>query len=449
MAASREQWNSKAGFIFAAVGSAVGLGNMWRFSYLTAESGGAAFVALYLAFTLVVGLPVMLAELAVGRGSGRSPIQALAHFAVGAPGGSAWKVLGVVFVAAGFLILSYYSVIAGWTVRYAGEALMGFGADPAAHFGEIAAGFDAFGFHVVFMAITMAIVYGGVTTGIERVSLVAMPALFALVVGIALYAATLDGAGAGYAYYLNADFANAMSIKVVVAAAGQAFFSLSLGMGAMLTYASYLSRDNDLPAESAIIACADFGVAFVAGLMVFPIVFALGIDGDVSESTIGALFVALPKAFGDMGVPGRIVGFLFFVALVVGALTSAISLLEVVVSSTMDGLGWVRHRAVLVTGAAITVMGGAAAWSTEVLGVMDEVANNLFLVGGGLGLAIFVGWVMQNPTEEAASGSRVRAWMPLSGWLFLLRFAVPLVLVWVLLNSIPATFRSVVGLFAG
>jgi NSS family neurotransmitter:Na+ symporter len=445
MAASREQWNSKAGFILAAIGSAVGLGNMWRFSYLTAESGGAAFVALYLGFTLIVGLPVMLAELTIGRGAGKSPIQALAHFAQEAGGSPAWKALGFVFVVAGFLILSYYSVIAGWTVRYAGEALTGFGADTASHFGEISQGPGAFGFHVAFMAATVAIVWSGVTTGIERVSLVAMPALFALVIGIALYAATLDGAGPGYAYYLNADFTNALSAQVVIDAAGQAFFSLSLGMGAMLTYASYLSRDNDLPAESAIIAGADFGVAFVAGLMVFPLIFALGLQGDVSGSTIGALFVALPKAFAGMGVAGRVVGFCFFVALVVGALTSAISLLEVVVSATMDGLGWARHTAALITGAAITALGAVSAWSTDVLGVMDSVANNLFLVGGGLGLAVFVGWVMKDPVEQARAGGR-QGWLGL--WLLLLRFAVPVVLLFVLWHSVPATWHAIVGLFS-
>ena len=277
MAGSREQWNSKAGFVLAAVGSAVGLGNMWRFSYMTAESGGAAFVALYLGFTVLVGLPIMLAELTIGRGSGKSPIQALAHFGREAPGGQAWKVLGGVFVVAGFVIISYYGVIAGWTLRYAGQALFGFGSDAGAHFGEVSEGWDAFFFHLAFMAITIAIVVRGVSTGIERVSLVAMPALFVLMVGIALYAATLPGASAGYAYYLNADFANVLSTQVVVDAAGQAFFSLSLGMGAMLTYASYLRRDNDLPAESGVIAGADFGVAFLAGLMVFPLIFALGL----------------------------------------------------------------------------------------------------------------------------------------------------------------------------
>ncbi len=442
---SREEWSSQAGFVLAAVGSAVGLGNMWRFSYLTAEKGGAAFVALYLAFTIAVGLPLMLAELTVGRGSHRSPIAALGHYARSHHGAVAWKLLGLIFVGAGFLILAYYSVIAGWTLRYTGEAIFsGFASDPSAHFGLVSEGWEAFLFHAVFMVVTIGIVYSGIRTGIERVSFVAMPALALLVVGIAIYAATLSGSGAGYHYYLNANFENVWSPEVVVAAAGQAFFSLSLGMGAMLTYASYLGRNSNLPVESAVIAGADFGIAFLAGLMVFPIIFALGLEGDVGDSTIGALFVALPKAFVSMGAAGRVVGFLFFLALVVGAVTSAISLLEVVVSAAMDGLGWERSRAALSMGGAITLLGAAAAFDIGVLDVMDQVANNLFLVGGGLGLAVFVGFVMEDPIGEASVGTRV-GWLPV--WLILLRFAVPVVLVWVLWNSIPSTLESVAALF--
>jgi NSS family neurotransmitter:Na+ symporter len=443
----REQWNSEAGFIFAAIGSAVGLGNMWRFSYLTAEKGGAAFVALYLGFTLLVGLPLMLAELTIGRGSRRSPIEALVHYARSERGKRGWRLLGLVFVAAGFLILSYYSVIAGWTVRYAGEALLaGFRPDASKHFAEVSEGLDAFAFHVLFMSATVWIVHAGIKTGIERVSRLAMPALLLLVIGIAIYAATLSGADGGYAYYLNADFGNVWKQEVVVAAAGQAFFSLSLGMGAMLTYASYLGRDSNLPRESGIIATADFGIAFLAGLMVFPIIFALGLQDQVGESTVGALFVALPNAFAEMGAAGRVVGCLFFVALAVGALTSAISLLEVVVSAAMDSLGWQRARATWVMGAAITLLGAASAFHIAVLGVMDQVANNLFLVGGGLGLAIFVGFVMENPTAEAKQGTRV-GWLPL--WLGLLRYVVPVVLAWVLWKSVPSTLAAVGELFSG
>jgi NSS family neurotransmitter:Na+ symporter len=312
----RERWSSQSGFVLAAVGSAVGLGNMWRFSYLAAENGGAAFVILYVGLTLAVGIPVLLAELAIGRGSQRSPVRALAHF-----GGVAWKPLGMVFVAAGFVILSYYGVIAGWTLRYAWIAISGgFGADIADRFGAISEGWDAFAFHVGFMFMTIVIVGHGVKAGIERASVLLMPVLFAIVVGLALYAATLDGAGSGYTYYLSADFSKLWDRDVIKDAAGQAFFSLSLGMGAMLTYASYLERDQNLPNESVVIAGADVAIAFVAGLVVFPLIFALGLSDKVSGSTVGTLFITLPQAFAEMGGVGQVVSLLFFFALIVGAL---------------------------------------------------------------------------------------------------------------------------------
>jgi NSS family neurotransmitter:Na+ symporter len=440
--APRERWSSRAGFVLAAIGSAVGLGNMWRFSYLTAENGGAAFVLLYLGVTLVVGLPVLLAELAVGRGAQKSPIRALAHF-----GGPAWRPLGIVFVCAGFLILAYYSVIAGWTLRYAGMALVGgFHPGIATRFAEIASGPNALGTHLAFMLVTILVVAGGVRGGIERTALVLMPSLFALVVGLALYAATLDGGGPGYAYYLQADFEKVFSLTVLKDAAGQAFFSLSLGMGAMLTYGSYLSGDNDLPNESLIIAGADLGVAFLAGLVVFPLIFTLGLASQVSDSTVGALFITLPEAFAAMGVAGRFVGFAFFLVLLVGALTSAISLLEVVVSAAMDGLGWPRRRAAWLTGGAIAVLGIAPSFSLDVLGAMDEVANNVFLLGGGLALAVFVGWVMKDPMATVRPGAEGVQWFGL--WRLFLRFAVPLFLLFVLSSAIPHTIGVVSALFA-
>lgn len=443
-AASREQWTGRRGFVLAAIGSAVGLGNMWRFSYLTAEKGGAAFVLLYLLFTALVGLPVMLAELTIGRGAQRSPIQALAHY-----GGSAWKPLGGVFVASGFLILSYYGVIAGWTVRYAGDALLsGFPTDPGAYFAEVSEGWDSFVYALGFMGLTVFVVSRGIRGGIERAASVMMPALFALVIGIAIYAATLDGSGGGYAYYLNVDFAKVLDWDVIVAAAGQAFFSLSLGMGAMLTFASYLSRDHDLPSESLMIAVSDFGVAFLAGFMVFPLIFALGLQGDVmgaDTGTVGALFIALPKAFATMGDAGRVVGLCFFVALIVGGLTSAISLLEVVVSAAMDGFGWSRRNAALVMGVAIALLGLPASHAIEFLDAVDTLANNVFLIGGALGLSIFTGHVMRDPVAAARGGSKSAGWT--SVWLPLLRYVVPIVLITVLAVSVPGAWDKLAALF--
>jgi NSS family neurotransmitter:Na+ symporter len=421
--------------VLAAVGSAVGLGNMWRFSYLTAENGGAAFLVLYVAITLVVGLPVLLAELTIGRGSGRSPIGALLHY-----GGRAWAPLGVIFVACGFLILAYYSVIAGWTLRYAFEAvLFGFAGEPEARFGEIATGAGAIGWHLLFMALTTFVVLGGVHGGIERVALALMPLLFLVVCGIAIYASTLDGAAAGYTYYLTADFGEVWSWKVFSDAASQAFFSLSLGMGAMLTYASYLSIEHHLPNESLVVALTDFAVAFVAGLAVFPLIFALGLQQAVGGSTVGALFITLPSAFADMGAAGTFVGCVFFVALAVAALTSAISLLEVVVAAGIDGLGWSRGRAALLGGGTIAAIGIGPALDLGVLDWMDKLAGNVLLVGGGLTLALFVGWFMKDPMGDVSRGAEGVRWFAL--WRWLLRIPVPCALAVVLYGTIAALFE--------
>lgn len=439
---SRERWSSQLGFTLAAVGSAVGLGNMWRFSYMTAENGGAAFVVLYVAMTLLVGLPVMLAELTVGRSSHRSPIQALVYF-----GGSAWKPLGALFVTAGVVILGYYSVIAGWTVRYAVEAFTGgFAEDSAARFGVIATGTRAVFWHLGFMAVTAAVVSVGIRSGIERVSLILMPLLAVLVIGLAIYAATLDGAAAGYAYYLQTDFREVLSFDVLKDAASQAFFSLSLGMGAILTYASYLSREHHLPDESLMIAVSDFGVAFVAGLVVFPLLFALGLQEDVVSSTVGALFITLPKAFASMGTAGQVIGGLFFLALVVGALTSAISLLEVVVASVIDGLGWARPRAAWIAALGIALLGIPSALSQDFLGLMDQIGANVLLPLGALLLSLMVGWGRRDAVAEVSVGAEGVRWFFL--WRALLRFVVPAVLAVVLVLSVGDTWKAITGLFA-
>lgn len=438
---SREAWGTRLGFILAAVGSAVGLGNMWRFPYLTAEGGGAAFVLLYIGFTLAVGIPLMLAEFAVGRRAGLSPIGALRKL-----GGAGWVPVGFLFVLVGLVILSYYSVIAGWTVRYSLDALVrGFPGDAGARFAAVATGVPAVTFHVLFMAVTIAIVMGGVKRGIERASFVLMPLLFLILVGLALWAWSLEGSGAGYGFYLKPAPGELFNAEILADAASQAFFSLSLGMGAMLTYASYLSRGENLPREAGIIAGSDFSVAFVAGLVVFPVIFALGLSGQVSESTVGALFISLPGAFASMGAVGRIVGLAFFVALVVGALTSAISLLEVVTASVIDEWRLPRRAAGLGTGILATVLGLWPATSLYGLGALDQVAGNLCLAVGGFFIAVFVGWRMDDPVGEVTDGSSpgIRRLVP--GWRFTLRYIVPPIMLVVVYYQLRAT----IALFAG
>lgn len=428
----REHWGGSAGFVLAAVGSAVGLGNMWRFSYVAAENGGAAFVVLYLVMTFGVGLPVLLAELVLGRGAQRGPIGAVLHYL-----GPAWRGLGVLFVVTGLLIFSYYSVIAGWTLRYAATGVVsGFGGDAGARFATVAEGAGAVAWHLAFLGLSLVVVLGGIRRGIERCAVAVMPLLFLIVAGLAIYAATLDGAAAGYRYYLAMDIGKIWSAEVFRAAAGQAFFSLSLGMGAMMTYASYLERTHPVSRESLTIAVSDFGVAFVAGLLVFPLIFALGLQSEVGESTVGALFITLPHAFHEMGGTGRAVGVLFFVALLVGALTSAISIFEVLIVSVSEGLRWSRRKSCWMAGALVGALGVLSALDTDWLGLLDLLAGNVLLIAGGLGLSIAVGF-SSRPAREALGNS---VWTSL--WVTTLRWVAPPVLLLALMHALAGFWEA-------
>jgi neurotransmitter:Na+ symporter, NSS family len=441
---AREVWGTRLGFVLAAVGSAVGLGNMWRFPYTTAEHGGAAFVLLYILMTFLIGIPVLLAEFSIGRRTKLSPIGALRR-----AGGRGWTPLGYIFVATGFLILGYYSVIAGWVTRYALVGMTaGFPGDPGAFFDQVSTGGAAVGFHLAFMAIVIAIVMGGVEKGIERASVIMMPMLFLLIVGLAIWAATLPGSAQGYSYYLAPRMAELTDPATIAAAAGQAFFSLSLGMGAMLTFSSYLSRDESLPREGTVIAFSDFGVAFIAGLVAFPVIFALGLQGAVGESTVGALFISLPGAFAEMTAPlGRIVGSIFFIALFIGAVTSAVSLLEVVTSSVIDEAGIGRKPAAIGAGLIIAVLGVWPALDIDALGFMDSLASDVLLPLGGLLLAIFVGWIFKDPIGEVARGTGPVIRRILPGWLWMLRVVAPVLLLVVLWTTIPAAWTAVQEMF--
>jgi NSS family neurotransmitter:Na+ symporter len=445
-AGGREAFASKAGFLLAAAGSAVGLGNMWRFPYLASENGGAAFVLVYVGLTLALGIPLMLAEFAVGRRGQRGPIGSLRKL-----GGPGWGKLGYLFVAVGGLILTYYSVIAGWTLRYGLEALFtGFAPSSAEHFAEVSSGGDAVAFHVAFMAATTLIVVVGVKGGIERASLVLMPLLFLLLAGLALWAATLGDARAGYAVYLKPRFEEVLHPDVWRAAASQAFFSLSLGMGGMLTYASYLRRDQNLPESAALIAFTDFGVAFTAGLLVFPVIYSFALQDAVSASTIGALFIAVPSAFESMGALGRVVGLVFFLVLALGAITSTISLLEVVTASAIDELGTTRRKAALAAGTAITLAGILPALDTDVLGLMDKVVGELLLLAGGLVLAVLAAWRLHGPVREELLTGASPFWRRQVPWILLvLRWVVPAIVAVVLVFSVGGTLDAVRELFAG
>jgi NSS family neurotransmitter:Na+ symporter len=430
----REFFASGLGFVLAAAGSAVGLGNMWRFSYLAAEGGGAAFVLLYLLMTFLIGVPVMAMEFAIGRSSRSSPIGAVRQI-----GGRGWGLLGYLLVLTPIIILAYFSVIAGWALHYAVDALQSFSAAPSDRFAAISTGAPAITYHLILMSATILVVIFGVRKGIERAALVLMPVLFSILIGLALWASTLPGAGQGYSFYLQPSIEALLNPTVFRQAASQAFLSLSVGMGVMITYASYLSKEEGLTKNAMIVSLADFSVAFIAGLVVFPIIFALGIQEEISNSTVGTLFISIPHALQQMGPLGQGVGLAFFLALAVAGLTSSVSLLEVGVASIIDGFGISRKSATLIAGIGAAIVGIFPAMSQDVLGDMDKISGELLVIFGALGMALLGGWVMKDPKAELSAGAPplIRRWIPIL--LFLVRYIVPVFLLIVLVMSLKET----------
>ena len=420
---TREQWATRAGFILAAVGSAIGLGNIWRFPFQVGQEGGAAFLLIYLLFIVLIGFPAMLVEFVVGRRTERNPVGALREV-----GSGAWRYLGYVFVLTGFVILSYYSVVAGWAIRYFVDSFtLAYEADPTAHFLDIAVGWDAALFHAIFMIAVIAIVAFGVRRGIELAVKVMVPAIIVLMVGLAIYAATLPGIGEAYTYYLSPDFgvlANNWQ-SIVPAAAGQAFFTLSLGMGVMIVYASYLSENRNLGEDSGIIIGLDTGIAFLTGLVVFPILFAGGVGA--ADPGAGAIFIALAGAFADISL-GWLIGVIFFGVLSIAALSSAISLLEVVVAYAIDEHGIERRTATLGIGGAIFLLGLPVTIDLVMIDLYDILAAQILLVVGGTLLMILVGWIVhEDAIDELGKGIGNLGSLGMA-WIWLVRVPVILVL---------------------
>lgn len=438
----REQWGSRVGFLLAAVGSAVGLGNIWRFPSRVGAYGGAAYLFIYILIVALIGVTVMLAELTIGRKTQLNPVGAFRALS------KKWAVVGYLGVIAGFVILSFYSVVGGWTIGYIVRSLTGaFAGDGVEMFmGLITNPIEPLIWHLVFMACTVGIVFFGVRSGIEKISKILMPALFIMLVLIIIRSLTLPGAGAGVAYYLRPDFSK-VTLKTVVSAVGQAFFSLSLGMGAMITYGSYLKKDEDLIKSAAIIPALDTFIAFIAGLAILPAVFALGANPGEGA---GLAFITLPGVFNAMPL-GGFFGFLFFVLLFFAALTSAISLLEVVTAYTIDQWKWSRQKTTIVMGGVMFFIGVLCSlsyadgfgWLTfrlfgMELPLFDWLADwlgDLLLIVGALLTCIFIGWVwtVKSAAKEITHDGQ-KPFMLLGFWGFLIKFVCPLALVIVLLN---------------
>lgn len=439
----RESWTTRLGFVLAAVGSAVGLGNVWRFPFQVGEGGGSAFLFVYLGFVLLIGFPAMLVELSLGRRTNLSPVGALREF-----GGGAWRYVGGLFVLIVFVIVSYYSVVAGWVLRYFVDSFTGaYLGRSGEHFGEIATGFDALFFHTVFMVGVVGIVALGVRKGIEVAVKLMVPAIAVILVALAAYGWTLNGAGAAYAYYLSPEFGTIAQnwTTILPAAAGQAFFTLSVGMGVMVTYSSYISEDRNLFEDAGGIVALDTFVAFTTGLVVFPILFTVGVDP--GEPGPGAIFITLAGALSEIPF-GAVVGALFFGIVALAAASSAISLLEVAVSHLIDQRGASRKRATVVVGTAAYIAGIPVAYDTVFVDLYDILAAQILLVAGAILLMVLVAWLHpQEAIDELEAGVGELGFLG-GAWVWLVRIPVLVVLIVSLYLGVEGYVEFLRGEFA-
>ncbi|NLM06681.1 MAG: sodium-dependent transporter [Tissierellia bacterium] len=402
----RGQFASNWGFIMAAAGSAVGLGNLWKFPYLAGQSGGGVFVITYLFLVVAIGYTMMLGEMAIGRATKLDPYSAYRSIS------PKWGWVGGLGILTAFVILSYYSVVGGWVIKYIISSVMGTIPDFGTFIGGAA---EPIIYHAIFMLVTILIVLGGISGGIEKASKIMMPALFVALIIIVIRSVTLPGAGAGLEYYLKPDFSK-FSFGVVLAAMGQVFFSLSLGMGALVTYGSYLDKSSDLEKNAFIVPAMDTSVALLAGFAILPAVFAFGKEPGAGPSL---LFITLPEVFAAMPF-GRLFAVMFFVLVLFAALTSSISLLEVVVSFTIDKLKMSRKSGTWTVGFIMFIIGIFASLSNgPILGnikaplinmnIFDTLGfftDKLFMPIGGLAMCLFIkfAWGVDNAVAEIKTG---------------------------------------------
>mgnify|MGYP006273427011 CR=1 FL=1 len=442
---ARETWGTRIGFILAAVGSAIGLGNIWRFPFQVSQEGGAAFMVMYLAFVVLIGFPAMLAEFVVGRKTELSTVGAIREFA-----GGYWQYLGGLFVFIGFVILSYYSVIGGWVLRYIlGSITGGYAAaeSAGAYFGMAATGLDTLVAHGIFMLLVIGIVALGVQRGIEFGVKVMVPAILAIFGILAVYAFTLPGAGEAYAYYLspNVEYIMQNWQSLVPAAAGQGFFTLSLGMGVMITYASYLGDDKNLGIDGISVVILNTSVSILTGLVVFPILFSAGVDPETSGP--GAIFVSIASAVLELPF-GRVIGLFFFLTVAIAALSSAISLIEVVVSYAIDEFAMDRVKATVIAGVAIFVLGVPVTMNTVFINLYDILAAQILLVLGGVLLMVLVSWLHAGEAVEELEQGIGNLGSIGSLWIWMVRVPVIVVLLVSLYLGVTGYIDFLTGAFA-
>ena len=447
-----EGWSSRSAFILAAIGAAVGLGNIWRFPTLAGESGGGAFVIFYVGCVFLLGLPLVLSEIFIGKVGQTDAVGSIRNVAEKSNASQRWSIFGGIGAIAAFLILSFYSVVAGWVLYYAGVLGMDFfgalfagepfrgalaGESQEMIQGRMADLFASPGLllsmHLLFMGLTLFIVARGIHSGIEKAATWLMPAFFVLLVGITIYGAFVGEMGQAFAFLFTPDWSK-LTPYVMNAALGQALFSLSLGVAGLITYGSYLKGDSGLGPTSAMIAVADTGVALIAGLMIFPIVFAVGLDPAAGPTLV---FQSLPFAFQSMPA-GALIGFLFFVLILVAAVTSSISLLEVPTAWGIGERGWSRPKSALIFGGGAFLVGiacllGYNVWSdvrllgfwsifaeTDILDTIDGFTGKVMLPLVALLTAVFVGWKADRNLVASATGlspAMLGLWRILIAWL--------------------------------
>lgn len=441
----RDSFSNRFAVIAAVAGSAIGLGNIWRFPYVAGENGGGAFLILYLFFVLVIGIPVMTSEFIIGRAGQKNPYGAFKKLAPGKP----WYLIGLMGVAAAFMILAFYTTVSGWTLEYFYQSLTGNLAGKSDS--ELTIMFDSFLkgsfrpviWFVIFMGFTAFIILSGVKKGIERYTKMLMPVLFILLIALCIRSVTLEGAGAGLSFLFYPDFSK-ISPKVILEALGQSFFSLSIGMGTLITYGSYISKSENLGFSALSVSIADTMIAIIAGIAIFPAVFALG--GSPASGT-GLVFIVLPGIFQKMPF-GEIFQVLFFILLSVAALTSTISVLEVIVAYLVEELKMTRKRATVAATLMVSVLGIITVFSVgslsdfhifgkNVFGLLEYLTSNVMLPLGGLFIVIFIGWSFSPKLTESEltnEGKLKAGYIPV--FMFIVRFVAPVAIAIVFLYSL-------------
>lgn len=443
----RDSFGSKIGIIAAAAGSAIGLGNIWRFPYIVGENGGGAFLLLYIGFIILIGIPVMLSEFTIGR---RAQRNAYGSFKLLKPG-QPWYLVGLMGIAAAFMILAFYSTVAGWTIEYFLNSVTDTykGKTP----GQLNIMFDSFTssgyrpviWQLIFMFLTGAVVFAGVRHGIERYAKILMPVLFLIILALVIRSLTLKGSAEGLNFLFNPDFSK-LDGQTILEALGQAFFSLSIGMGTLITYGSYINKKDNLPNTAYAVSAADTFIAILSGVAIFPAMFALGMTPDSEASGEGLVFKVLPLLFNEMP-GGYFFQLLFCLLLIVAALTSTISVLEVVVAYFAEELGIRRKKATILAAAAISILGILCTLSQSSLeifqfgdlnlfDILNFTSANILLPLGGFFIVLFVGWFLgkKNVFDEITNQGKYKIVIK-KVFLFIVRFIAPIAIALVFLQG--------------